>query len=345
MYTFKYKRMYKLRKEIDFNKLNFSYLVDNPHPGASKLIEKNMDKITPEDFYTISQKPNHIDIILKNMNKIHSGYLSQNPAAIHLLLKHPECINMELFLLNSHPKAIEFIEKIILENIDIKYRLINRADRGNLLNKKNHQCKISWVLLSMNSNPKAIELIEKYHEGLFDGSFENDNWTQLSQNPGAVYLLKKYPEKIDWTTIVYNTNPDAIRIIEQKLDKIDSYIELGQNPNAIHIIEQNFNKIYDWTFLSKNPNAMHILKKNLDKVNWKTFSENPSAIDILLKNLDKVNYKRLSKNPAIFEYDYHGLKERCDIYRKELMEKAMHPSKIQKLLDMGIEIEDLDDYL
>ena len=336
--------MYKLRKEIDIHKLNWSYLVNNPHPGASKLIQENIDKITREDFYSISRNPMHMDIILKNMNKIHSGYLSKNPAAMHLLLKEPKDINLEVFSLNPNFKAMEIIEKMILENIEIKYRLINRADRGNLLRNIKYPHKISFISLAMNSNPKAMELIEKYHNHFLNHSLE-ETLSALSENPNAAYLLKKYPEKIDWSRIVYNTNPEAIRIIEQNLDKISSFVYLSENENAIHIIEPNLHKIHNWIFLSKNKKAMHILEKNLDKVNWKTFSENPSAIDILLENLDKVCYNRLSKNPAIFEYDYQGLKDHCGIYREELIKKTMHPSRIQKLLEQGIDLEDLDFYL
>ena len=38
-----------------------------------------------------------------------------------------------------------------------------------------------------------------------------------------------------------------------------------------------------------------------------------------------------------------GVKERCDIYKEELMQIAMHPSRIQKYLDMGISFDELDD--
>jgi hypothetical protein len=40
--------------------------------------------------------------------------------------------------------------------------------------------------------------------------------------------------------------------------------------------------------------------------------------------------------------DYEALTERCYIYKEELMQIAMHPSRIQKLLDMGISIAELD---
>jgi hypothetical protein len=44
-------------------------------------------------------------------------------------------------------------------------------------------------------------------------------------------------------------------------------------------------------------------------------------------------------------FDYEALKERCAIYKEELTQKAFHPSRIQKLLDMGISIDKLDNYI
>jgi len=40
--------------------------------------------------------------------------------------------------------------------------------------------------------------------------------------------------------------------------------------------------------------------------------------------------------------DYEALKERCHIYKEELIQITMHPSRIQKYLDMGISIDELD---
>jgi len=42
---------------------------------------------------------------------------------------------------------------------------------------------------------------------------------------------------------------------------------------------------------------------------------------------------------------YEALKQRCLIYSEELIQKAMHPSRIQKYLDMGISIDELDNYI
>jgi hypothetical protein len=72
-------------------------------------------------------------------------------------------------------------------------------------------------------------------------------------------------------------------------------------------------------------------------------SRNPNAIPLLEKNQDKISWQLLSGNLYIFDYNYEALKERCLIYCEELMQKTMHPSRIQKLLDMGISIDELDD--
>ena len=124
------------------------------------------------------------------------------------------------------------------------------------------------------------------------------------------------------------------------IDKID-WMYLSKNPNAIHLLEKNPKRI-DWIWLSKNPNAIHLLEANPDKIHWRCLSENPNAIHLLEKNPDKICWYSLSDNPCIFEIDYEALNERCAIYKEELMQIAMHPLRIQKLLDMGISIYELD---
>ena len=53
----------------------------------------------------------------------------------------------------------------------------------------------------------------------------------------------------------------------------------------------------------------------------------------------------LSENKSIFEFDYNALKERCSTYKEELIQVALHPSRIQKLLEQGISFEELDNYI
>jgi hypothetical protein len=39
------------------------------------------------------------------------------------------------------------------------------------------------------------------------------------------------------------------------------------------------------------------------------------------------------------------LKERCSIFKEELIKVALHPSRIEKYLKQGIELADLDNYI
>jgi hypothetical protein len=61
--------------------------------------------------------------------------------------------------------------------------------------------------------------------------------------------------------------------------------------------------------------------------------------------MDKIDWNILSFMPIIFELDYDALKKRCEIYKKELIQKALHPSRIQKYLEQGISVEDLENFI
>jgi hypothetical protein len=125
------------------------------------------------------------------------------------------------------------------------------------------------------------------------------------------------------------------------------------NPNAIPIIEENLDKLDNsgWRYLSENPNAIHILEKNLHNISWYNLSSNKNSIQILEKNVDKIlcysffDYENFSVKAHIFELDYEIIEKRCSIYKEELMQVALHPSRIEKYLEQGISVEDLDKYI
>jgi hypothetical protein len=166
----------------------------------------------------------------------------------------------------------------------------------------------------------------------------------LSENPNAIHLLEANPDNIEWALL--SSNPGAIPLLEANPDKID-WLVLSGNPNAIPLLEANQDKI-KWVTLSSNPNAIHLLEKNPKKIYWPSLSENPNAIHLIEQNLGKLDdecWGYLSENPCIFELDYEALTSRCCIYKEELMQIAMHPSRIEKYLDMGISIHELDNYI
>ena len=116
---------------------------------------------------------------------------------------------------------------------------------------------------------------------------------------------------------------------------------LSLNPNAIHLLEKNPEEI-NWSFLSRNPNAISLLEKNPEKISWYWLSENPNAIHLLEKNPEKINDILFYTNPSIFKkkINYKYLYQRMNIIREELLMRCMHPSRLERWLEMGGDIDD-----
>jgi len=88
-----------------------------------------------------------------------------------------------------------------------------------------------------------------------------------------------------------------------------------------------------------------LLNQNIHKIHWGIFSENPNSIYLIETYLHRMDLNSLSEHPNIFELDYNALKERCSVYTERLISVALHPLRIERYLDMGIECEDLDNYI
>ena len=126
------------------------------------------------------------------------------------------------------------------------------------------------------------------------------------------------------------------------VDKLD-FKNLSQNPNdnALQLLQQN-TEIINWYLLSHNTNdiALKLLQQNPEKIQWLYLSSNTNdiALKLLQQNPEKIHWDLLSSNPKIFERDYIGMsKERTNIIYQELIEKTMHPLRVMKWLEAGIE--------
>ena len=95
-------------------------------------------------------------------------------------------------------------------------------------------------------------------------------------------------------------------------------------------------------YLSLNPDAIHLLEENLEKINWSFLSRNPNAIHLLEKNPEKIRWRHLSYNPSIFKkrINYKYLYQRMNVKREELMIICMHPSRLERWIEMGGDIDD-----
>jgi hypothetical protein len=301
---------YKLREWITLDKIN-NNIFKNRHPKTIDLVHPlDFNKITTHDKYSISA----------------------NPVLIDLIKTYPEIINWDGLSLNSHPYAIELIEKK-LEDPQIDRDMSRKiswyslsTNRSAIHILKANPDKIEWGALSCN--PNAIELLkERIMENLDIDNMDVDDidinlinkqiwWSYLSDNDAAIELLLMKPDKIVW-------------------------VALNNNKNAIDLLEANPDKI-NWTNISNNSGAGHLIEQNLDKINWKLLTNNPCAIDLVKANQDKVEeWYYLSQNPNIFTYNYELLTERISCFKEELISKIHHPKRIKKLLSMGLSIEEI----
>jgi len=309
---------YKLKNWISPKRICWRELVSSKN--AIPFIEKHIDVLKIDCLKKLSRNPFAAEMLKNYLDKISWNDFVNNPNAIHIIDKH----------------------------FDLCFQSINWRGRLDLLR-----------------HPDFIHILKKYENKIIDELLFSDCLTSLAEiiNPKYIELLEKYmnkyPEKIErepscfWKGLC--KNPYAIHLIKQNLNKltIDCWNILANNPNAIPLLEENLDKINDngWRNLSENPNAIPILEKNPDKINWYCLSSNPNGIPLIEKYPDKINYllnldcDNFSVNLPIFEIDYDAIEKRCSIYKEELMEIALHPSRIEKYLNQGIPFKDLDNYI
>lgn len=310
--------LYKLRDWIDENKLNWSTLSSNEN--AIHLLEANPDKI---NWNWLSYNSNAVHLFKENKNKRRKHITCKINALINM--NNSDLINEDKINLNMSR------EKYVMDYLE-----------------KNPD-KIAWHWLSCN--PAAIHILEKnLDESRRDGSICKIDWDSMSRNPNAVHLLQTHIDeskrdgsecKICWDYLCYNEN--AIELLKKNLDNPIGkrkiyWRELSMNPNPIAVLwlekhqdesrrDGSICKI-DWDNLSKNSGAMHLLEK---------YQEECLRYD----SVCKINWFYLSSLPEIFELDYNFLRKRMNIIKEELIAKVMHPKRIQKWIDSGMDIEDI----
>ena len=104
---------------VDINKLDWTLLTE--HPNAIHILEKNLKEV---DWWYLSANPNTIHILEKNLDKVNWFNLSTNPNAIHLLEKNID--RVDWYGLSVNPNATHILKK----NLD----------------------KVDWYNLSLNPN-------------------------------------------------------------------------------------------------------------------------------------------------------------------------------------------------
>jgi hypothetical protein len=242
--------------------------------------------------------------------------LSSNINALELLTlpENIKYINYNNLSKNRNPEALLLIEKKIIEEKSLsktEYKKLKNKINWDylsenpiaveLLELEEYQDDINWETICNNSNPKVLKLLE---DKIKEDPDEID-WEELSSNPIAIKLLKKYPDDIDYSGLSANSSDEALQLLKDNPDEIDlAMLSFNKNPKALKLLKKLLKiepeKLNDWTYLSENslPEAIQILKANFEKIDWDRLSSNSSdeAIQLLKDNPDKISWGMLSAN-------------------------------------------------
>ena len=259
---------------------------------------------SPIYWKRLSLNPAAIRLIEQNLDKADWSMVSKNTAAIPLLKKHFDKIDWTM--LSENPNA----DELLLSNMNYVNMYHLCSYNPNVVNIVN---------IMLENDPEVIHLL---------------CWYSLSINPMAVPILEKYPFKINWDVIV-------------------------RNMNAFHLIKKYSHLISDlgWEMLSRNPYATAFLRQFPDKVrqyegfidlseqnetdsmkeedNWQSLSQYSEDTEYLRQNIEHIDWYSLSSNPSIYVYDYQQMKINMDVLRKELIQKALHPTRVIKWIELG----------
>lgn len=209
--------------------------------------------------------------------------LSSNTNAIDFLTEYPR--HIDWFLLSANPCAIP----ILIEN-------------------KDH---IEWNQLSANTtdDDRLLELFVSVPP-------EWLSWISLSSNCSkhAVTMLYLYQDKIEYSSLAKNTNPDVLPLLSM-------YI-------ADTISTKETFPLGFWMWLSRNPIASSILMKYKEYISWKDLSYNSSdiAIDLLLSEPEKIKWPMFSLNTnprAIAFLSQHPNYIRWDLLSANVADEAV----------------------
>jgi hypothetical protein len=294
--------LYYLTETIGYtgNKdLDYHWLSSNTNPVAIELIKEALKK-NPDTFIywaQLAENPKAADILLdKNYrDKIELVFdnLSKNtnPKVIKFLAK-PENYNKIIWKnlsANESVGAVALLEKEIAEGRpENVYRQEVSTNSKAIRILEEYPDKRVGDSLSANNSDKAIELLKEH----IKEKPKDINFFSLSINPNqkALEFLQEI-NKIKWWSLSSNTNPNAIKLLEDRFE-----VEKGLIENSLTVYQNisQFDKI-NWFRLSKNPSAIKLIIARIKYEN----SLLPEIIG-LLKDNEKISYSELAANPSIF---------------------------------------------
>lgn len=361
--------------EQNLDKVNWRGLCKNPSLEAMRFLAKHPGKI---DWDIIHDHPLLIDLLEmleKKLGPTKFSELSYYKFKWYKIWKHPDVFRLVgtevvTSCFKKVQKGTEVVFKkskqfIIKHPYKINWKSLSENPSPTALNMLNKNMdKIDFEGLFHNTNPASFGILSKFLEiGINRNKYDRTNEKKIAkacQHPEVVRLLGGIVNTLTWRNWkILSANPHAIPLLEANPRKIN-WSEIYKNPNAGPIIEKyetypykesDFRAAYhDLPFHSADYNVCKMILRQINKGDydwdmWKMLAQNPNSEmvrSIMEKHPDKIKWAYLSEHPCIFTFDYEAMRKRCAVFSEDLVKVTMHPSKIQRLLDMGYEIEDLE---
>lgn len=346
-YTFKNLPKYK---KININHFIY-HLVNNPNPHAISYMEQLFDKIVNNKIkignngwvnlasspYFSSPLENYFISNFENLNEDTKKNLTYNSAAINVIKKHQDKIDINSLCFNEHPDVVDILKQN-LDKIEISCLRRNKKAMSNeyICNYIISNYKNINEILGCSGDIIVNEFLQNIliDNDILGYELDEDDWYELCHNthPLAIKLIEQNVHIINslenrfecWLNLCGNNS--AINIIEKNINTIISFndwereecfIYILSNPLMIHIIEKNIdalNLLNDelWSYIFANSTDTKLIEKNLDKMKWDDLIVNKSAIHLIEKNLDKISVG-IYENPNIFELDSKKYKNDMDL--------------------------------
>ena len=274
-------------------------------------------------YLNLNHSENAIKYLSQNPDNIIWSILSANPYAFDLLMENKELIYWPSFCINPNPKIID----ILLQNPKKIYwsgLSSNSVAIELLLQNKD---KINYTYLIDNEN--AYEVIKEYLE------------TQFILHPSlAYYSVKKHNKQTYIQNLCSNKNKNLIQYLYINYPDDLDWFKLSTNSAAIDIILENKHKIsYIGLSANTHPKAIELLKKTPLYINWDNFGAHITEYALIAEHNPMLK-EWIWSNPIIFDYKAIS-KYKMDKIKEELIQKTLHPKRIQRWLEQGVEIDDL----
>lgn len=319
----------KLRLSID--DYNLMYKNRILRKMMARTLDTDVKSLTAYYKKNVKKIENHIDLSLMSIKEKEKAKTSpikdlapellSSIGTSKLLLSHLPNDILQHITSHSLPSLYKLKYKMV------KYKLVDgipvhKLHLDRLVKNENalyfllvNNIKINYFWISYNTNPIAMGLLA---EEMKVNPDIHVYWSELSKNPKAIKILKANRNLINWGLLSQNTNPKAMKLIEEEIKVNPTHINFeslaeNETPEAMKLIEDNLlikNSIYNninwnrfWEILSRNSKAVKILRANRKKIDWCGLCGNQSteAIKLLEEEMatkpDVVNWIILSGNP------------------------------------------------